>query len=71
MELIEGKIYLCADNKVRRLDEIETDYLHYSVPIDASDSKLTWLSLSKTHRHQVEKDFTDGRIISELEIIKV
>lgn len=69
MELTEGKIYLCADNEVRRLDEVETDYFHYSVPIDSSDSKLTWLRLSKTHRHQVEKDFTDGRIISESEII--
>lgn len=60
-ELIEGATYVCADGAIRRLRKIEPRFLTYDVLI----KRATWTfrSLGQTHRHQVERDFTNGEII--------
>lgn len=68
MELIKNSIYLCADGDIRRLDEIEDDFLSYSIPIGNSGSRLGWRELGRTKRYQVESDLINGQIISEDEI---
>lgn len=70
MALIEGNIYLCEDQQIRRLDKVESDYLHYSLPIGYINNKLDWMRLNKTRRNQVEQDFVNGQIIMEDQINK-
>lgn len=64
-ELIEGAIYRCADGDVRRLDKIEDDFLSYSLPIGKRTDQLVWLDVGRTHRHQIESDFVNGKQVSE------
>lgn len=66
--LIKGDIYLCADGEIRRLDNIEDDFLSYSVPIGKIGNSLKWSKLGRTKRYQVESYFINGKVISENEI---
>jgi len=60
-ELIEGRVYECADGQIRKLNKIEDHYLSYSVPI----SEEVWIDLGRTYRHQVEKEFLNGTLIGK------
>lgn len=63
MALIEGKIYLCADGEVRRLDEVASEYLRYSMPIDKRDGEFVWTQLPTTRRDLIETDFLNGKVL--------
>jgi hypothetical protein len=69
-ELIIGAIYRCADKdgSIRKLEGVEEKFLHYALPIGRKGTPVRWNSLGPTKRHQVEKSFLEGEIITEDEI---
>lgn len=70
MELVVGTIYRCADGDIRKLDQVEEGFLHYSIPIGKQGTAINWMPLSKTYRHQVESLFVNGEEITEAQMIE-
>ncbi|MEK3673563.1 hypothetical protein [Paenibacillus sp. FSL R10-2771] len=62
-----GAIYKCSDGNIRKLNKIEDDYLHYSVPI-GDKGKWQWMNLGRTYRWQAEPFFLGGKIIDQSEV---
>ena len=68
-ELKVGVIYKCSDGEIRRLDKIEDNLLHYSVPIDIKGhAQIRWMTLSGTRRWEAEPLFVNCEIITENDV---
>jgi hypothetical protein len=64
-----NKITKCADGAIRRLTEIQPQFLFYEVPLDIEFKQ--WMHLGAAIRGQVEQHFLNGQILTEKDISNV